>query len=285
MTGMAKPQRTFLIAAALVLAAMPTRLRAQQFVDFPDAPEPRQSSQAKQPQTLPIPSRCAEPASSKVPPDQSCQAVVEKPPNKLAPFENSTQPNPLTPAQKFHLAVRNVKDPFNLASIGFFSAIDIATDSHGPYGPGMKGFAKDVGTTFTEDMNGQFWGTFAIDSIFHEDPHYHRMPKASIKRRIAHCFDAVIVAQSDYGKPVPNYEQFIASPITASINNLYVPYPRTNVESTVDRVLVEAAFEPAGNAVTEFLPDIAKRVNVRIVIVQKVLNRLYESQSNGASLQ
>jgi len=57
------------------------------------------------------------------------------------------------------------------------------------------------------------------------------------------------------------------------------------VPSTVDRVVTGYAFEPVGNAVTEFLPDIAKRVNIRIVFVQKIINRVYEQESGGATLQ
>ncbi len=257
------------------------RARAQQAL--PEAPTPQQEQSA-------VPAIA--PAPIKPCPVQDPKLVSEKCPvpavprsEKLQKFANSAQPLALSPAQKFHLAVRNVKDPFNLAGIAFFSALDIATDAHGVYGPGFKGFSKDFGTTLTEDINGQFWQTFVVASVAHQDPHYHRMPQASIKRRIVHCFDAVVIGRSDDGKAIPNYEEIVGSPITAAINNLYVPYPSTNLTATVDRVLVGASFEPVGNAVTEFLPDLAKRVNVRIVFVQKVMNRLYETQTGGASLQ
>jgi hypothetical protein len=246
---------------------------------FDDAQQSEQRQQPSQPEFVP----CPDQDPTLVP--EMCPVHPRGKSEKLQRFANSKVPLALTPAQKFHLAERNVRDPFNLASIAFFSALDIATDANGPYGPGLKGFARDFGTTLTEDINGQFWSTFAVASVAHEDPHYHRMPQASIKRRIVHCFDAVIIAQSDSGKLMPNYDEIAGSPITAAINNLYVPYPSTNVPSTVDRVLVGAALDPISNAVTEFLPDVAKRVNIRVVFVQRVINRLYESQTGGATLQ
>jgi hypothetical protein len=229
---------------------------------------------------------CPAPASPLAQTDRNCVPMPDAPDaEKLARFSNSGGRLALTPAQKLHLAMKNTFDPFNLASIGFFSAIDVATDPHGPYGPGMAGWARDSGTSLTEDINGQFWSTFVVASIGRQDPHYHRMPQASIKRRILHTLGAVVVAQSDAGKTIPNYDLLIGSPISASINNLYVPYARTNVASTADRVLTGFAFEPIGNAVTEFLPDVARRVNIRIVFVQKIINRVYEEESGGATLQ
>ena len=260
----------------------------------PEAPQPSPQSSvtpaAPQQRTkklaLPSSPPCAIQASTKTPPDRSCEPLPDiSEATKLERFANSPVPLALKPEQKFKLAMKNTFDPFNLLSVGFFSAIDVATNSHGPYGPGMAGWARDSGTSLTEDLNGQFWGTFVMASIGHQDPHYHRMPHASIKRRILHTLDAVIIAQSDSGKPIPNYDVLGGSVISSSINNLYVPYARTNVASTADRVLVGFAFEPIGNAVTEFVPDIARRVNIRIVFVQKIINRVYAEESGGATLQ
>ena len=44
--------------------------------------------------------------------------------------------------------------------------------------PGLKGFGKNVGVSLLQDATGQFFGAFAIPSLVHQDPHYHRMPHA-----------------------------------------------------------------------------------------------------------
>jgi hypothetical protein len=204
-------------------------------------------------------------------------------PERYRRFANSNAPIALTPKQKFKLAAKNLVDPFNLLTITFLSAIDVASNAHGAYGPGMAGFGREVGTTFTEDMNGEFWGTFFMASVTHQDPHYHRMPNASIPRRALHCITAVVWAQSDSGRPMPNFVEIGGYSIAAPINNLYVPYRRANVESTVERVAVAMALDPIGNAVTEFLPDVARRLNIRIVFVQQIINKVASEQTGAGS--
>jgi hypothetical protein len=34
------------------------------------------------------------------------------------------------------------------------------------------------------------------------------------------------------------------------------------------------ATDPIGNAITEFVPDLARHVNVQVVLVQRVINRI-----------
>ena len=57
-----------------------------------------------------------------------------------------------------------------------------------------------MGVSYTQDITGEFFGTFLIPSIVHQDPHYHRMPDASMKRRIAHALYQVVWTQGDNGE-------------------------------------------------------------------------------------
>ena len=104
-----------------------------------------------------------------------------------ARFLTGPQVKPMKAKEKGWLAVRNVIDPFNALTILGLAGIAIGSDSHSPYGPGMPGFARYVGVSYTEDMTGEFFGTFLISSLDHQDPHYHRMPTASIPRRVGHA--------------------------------------------------------------------------------------------------
>ena len=70
-----------------------------------------------------------------------------------------------------------------------------------------------VGVSYTEDMTGEFFGTFLIPSIVHQDPHYHRMPHASIPRRILHAAAQVFWTQGDNGKGMLNYADLVGFPI------------------------------------------------------------------------
>jgi hypothetical protein len=183
----------------------------------------------------------------------------------------------LTPQEKGKLAIHNLFEPFNLLTLTGLSAIAIATDSHSPYGPGFSGFGKNLGVSFTEDMTAQFFGTFLIPSIAHQDPHYHRMPNASVPRRILHTGVAVFWAQSDNGHGMPNYSTLLGSAIDGEIANLYVPGRRTDLRSTAQRYGVGMSLAPIDNLITEFLPDIAKHIHVHDVFIQRIVNSVAKS--------
>jgi hypothetical protein len=127
-------------------------------------------------------------------------------------------------------------------------------------------------------MTGEFVGTFLIPSIVHQDPHYHRMPHATIKRRIFHAIAQVGWTQGDNGKGMVNYANFFGFPIDAEIANLYVPGEKTNLPSTATRVATGWALAPTDNFITEFMPDLAKRIHVRIVLVQEIINQVARTE-------
>lgn len=182
--------------------------------------------------------------------------------------------SPLTVRQKGTLATRDVTDPFNLMTIGFFSAITIASNAHSAYGPGFAGWGRESGYSLAEDIQIEFTGTFLIPSLAHQDPRYHRMPRAPVSRRIEHALIHTLVSQHDDGSLMPNYATLINYPLSAEIANLYVPNVGTNASSTAKRVLAGFATDPIGPLVAEFLPDVAKRVHIHIIFVQQILNHM-----------
>jgi hypothetical protein len=193
-------------------------------------------------------------------------------------FLNSTAPVPLTPGEKFHLAERSLFDPGNLATILGNAGFTIATNAHTPYGPGWKGFAGNAGVSFTQDMTGVFFSTFLIPTLTHEDPHYHRMPHANFPRRVVHAISRTVMAQSDTGKMMPNFATLLGYPIGAEFSNLYVPGIHANGPSTVARIATGYATDPINNLITEFLPDVARHIQVRVIFAQRILNQIATDQ-------
>jgi hypothetical protein len=194
--------------------------------------------------------------------------------DQLQPIVDTGYVKPLTSKQKGVLALRAWVDPFNLLTIAAFSGISVAADAHSDYGPGFAGWGRLAGYSFAEDAQANFTGVYLIPSLVHEDPRYHRMPKASTRRRIEHALIHPFVTQHDDGSVMPNYATLINVPLSAEISNLYVPGIGTNAPDTAKRVLVGYATEPVGPLVAEFLPDFAKRVHIHIIFAQQILNRL-----------
>jgi hypothetical protein len=201
--------------------------------------------------------------------------------NWYARFLTGPGVKPMTPKEKARLAVRNTVDPFNAITILGEAGISVAANSHSPYGPGMPGYGRYVGVSYTQDITGEFFGTFLIPSLAHQDPHYHRMPSAPIPRRIAHAIYQVVWTQGDNGKGMLNYADLGGFAIDGAIGNLYVPGQQTDLPASMERYGIGLATAPIDNFITEFLPDVARRIHIREVLVQRIINQV--ARTDGSS--
>jgi len=201
--------------------------------------------------------------------------------NWYARFLNGPQVKPLTSREKAILAARNLLDPFNAITILGSSAIAVASDPGSPYGPGMAGFGKYVGVSYTQDMTTEFFGTFLICSLARQDPHYHREPSASVRHRIGHAIAQVVWTQGDNGAGMPNYANLFTYAIGDEISNLYVPGRATNLPASAERYGIGLATAPIDNFITEFVPDVASHIHVRVVLVQRVINMVAKSEGGA----
>lgn len=199
------------------------------------------------------------------------------------PFQRFLSTNvtiPLTWQQKGYLALHDVTDPGNLATIVGISALTTAIDPHSDYGPGLKGFGKNAGVSLLQDATFEFFGTFAVPSIMHQDPRYFRMPDQPFKKRLIYSISRTVISRNDDGSPMPNYGTLLAYPINAEISNLYVPGIQSDGASTTKRILTGYALDPINNLLAEFLPDVAKHLRVRVVFLQRILNNIASSSGN-----
>ena len=274
------------VLAMLWLCLVPSSAHPQSGRDpLPDAPsallfgsdsagqnvQPTQTSQTPSPGAVPLQTN-ATVATSPVPscPTSNGKTCV----NQLQLIVVTGYIQPLTSNQKGLLAVHSVFDPFNLLAIAAASGITVAIDPHSAYGPGFAGWGRLTGYSLAEDAQGAFTGVYVLPSLFHEDPRYHRMPKAPVKRRIEHALIHTFVSQHDDGSVMPNYATIINIPLSAEISNLYVPGIGTNVPDTAKRIVIGYATDPIGPLIAEFLPDVAKRIHVRIIFTQQIMNRI-----------
>ena len=198
-------------------------------------------------------------------------------------FADGPKDKPLTAKDKGWLATRNLVDPFNLITIGGEAAISVAADSHSPYGPGMPGFGKYAGVSFTQDMTGEFFGTFLIPAIVHQDPHYHRMEKRSVARRVAHALVQVVWTQGDSGKMMPNYANLVGNLIDDGFSDLYVPGRQTGAAANAERYGISLATAPIDNFVNEFVPDVASHIHVQFAVLQRIINQVAQKETSGST--
>jgi hypothetical protein len=196
-------------------------------------------------------------------------------------FVTGPDVKPLTVEEKGRLAAHNLLDPFNLLTIGGEAAISVAANSHSPYGPGFPGWGRYVGVSFTQDLTGEFVGTFLIPSLVHQDPHYHRMPNTTIPRRIFHCVAQIAWTQGDNGRGMINYADLGGFAIDDAVGNLYVPGQQTRLSASTERYAIGLATAPIDNFVTEFLPDVARHFHIQVVIIQRVINQVARTENTA----
>ena len=194
---------------------------------------------------------------------------------------NAEDRRPLTSGQKGLLAVRDVVDPFNLVVVLSEAGAGVGFNAHSAYGPGLKGFGRLAGYGLVQDAQGEFFGTYLIPSLTHEDPRYRRMQHASVPRRILHALERTVVAQHDDGRYMPNYATLLTYPISAELSNLYVPGVQGNAGATARRIGIGLATDPAGNLIAEFLPDLARRIHVRSIFIQQIVNQMASGMPLG----
>jgi hypothetical protein len=280
---------------ALFLFAPSLRaIPADQSVDapyLPDAPEPqslasttvlqpdsgRQGTSACDPaNSLPLEPLGATRILSPAPaPGTTCQF------NWYQRFIKGPQQMVLTPRDKAWLAARNFVDPFNLLAIAGEAGIAVAANSHSPYGPGMRGYGRDVGVSFTEDMTGEFFGTSLIPSLARQDPRYYRLEYSPIHRRIEHAILQVFWTSGDNGKGMPNYANLGGFAFDEAIDDLYVPGRVSNLGATAERYAIDLGSAPIGNFVDEFLPDVASHIHVQVPLIQRIINQVAQGQPGG----
>lgn len=251
---------------------------------LPDAPQPQADAKGKKPEAVAAQNNIRKPYTGCKVPSQSSTELVPSATTPLAncpkkfdffyPLGKPPSAGRLSSKNKLQIAASNVVDPFNLVTIGASAAITIASDPDTNYGPGMKGWAKNAGTLFTEDMTGAFFITFLIPSIVKQDPRYYRMPHASIPRRIMNGIVQPVWTRSDSGKHMPNLAMLIGVPATITLANVYVPGREQGVGPTAASSAIAIASSPIDNFVTEFLPDLAKVVKIRIVLIQRIVNHI-----------
>ena len=292
-----RPAVLALLGTALLLVAIPAWAGQAEIPapSLPDAPQPQSPARAAAPATAPCPARIANPAATagtppgagNAPPaagaqpgSQMAPCPPQPPKNWFERFLTGPEVKPLTPKEKAHLAARNVLDPFNAITILGLSAIAVGSDADSPYGPGMKGLGRYVGVSYTQDITGEFFGTFLIPSIVHQDPHYHRMPDASIPRRAGHAIVQVVWTKGDNGKEMVNYSNLVGFAIEDEIGNFYVPGQQTNLPASAERYGIGLASAPIDNFITEFLPDVARRIHVRVLLIQRIINQVAKTDGS-----
>jgi hypothetical protein len=217
-----------------------------------DAPKPEL-------QTQPSPSPAARP-----PADQAPSAPTPSPnPVALYTFLQSKSivfpdialsSERLSPGQKFQLFVDNsvALDTITYAILG--SAIGQADDSPTGFGEGGDAYAKRFGSSMARQASSEFFGTFILASVLHEDPRFYAEIHPTFFHAVKYSFQHVFIMRSDDGRDVVAWSKLGGPLLAEGLANAYWPDRNRTVGDTLFRYGLDLAAKAGGNMLREYFP-------------------------------
>jgi hypothetical protein len=161
---------------------------------------------------------------------------------------------PLTPKQKFKLALRTAVDPVAFLGAGFAAGVEQWDDAYSGYGQGAQGYGKRFGASYADAFDGTMLGGAVFPSLLHQDPRYFYKGTGTIRSRVLYAISTVVICKGDNGRWQPNYSNLLGSLASAGISNLYYPSTdRNGAELTIRNALVGSASGAIGALFQEFL--------------------------------
>jgi hypothetical protein len=189
---------------------------------------------------------------------QEHQRILHVLPN----FNTSNVQNaaPLSPKQKFHLALKSATDPVQFGITAVDAGISQANDSFPGYGQGIQGYGKRYGAAYADSFDGTLLSGAVFPVLLHQDPRYFRKGTGTIKQRLWYAIRSTVVCKGDNGKWEPNFSNILGNLAAGGIANLYYPDSDRGAGLTFQRAFTVTAEGSLGSIFVEFWPDISRKL-------------------------
>jgi len=174
----------------------------------------------------------------------------------LPNFYVSYIPNaaPLTPRQKFKLALRTVVDPFTFVFVGGAAGVEQAQNHFAEYGQGAQGYGKRFGAGYADTITGTFIGGAILPSLLKQDPRYFYKGTGSKPSRFLYAIANSVICKGDNGRWQANYSNILGSLAAGGISNLYYPsQDRDGVGLTLENGAIGIGATAVANLFQEFV--------------------------------
>jgi Carboxypeptidase regulatory-like domain len=130
---------------------------------------------------------------------------------------------PLTPKEKFLLALKASTDPVSLGAVSIVAGVNQASDRFSGYGQGAEGYAKRYGASYANFASGLFIGGAVLPSILKQDPRYFYKGTGTKRSRFLYAVSRVFICKGDNQQWQPNYSSVLGDLAAGGLSNLYIP--------------------------------------------------------------
>ncbi len=190
--------------------------------------------------------------------EEEQQRILGVMPNFNTSFISDAEP--LSAAEKLHLALKGALDPFTFVAAGLDAGMSQGDNDFPSYGQGARGYGKRFSASYLDTFDGSLLGNAVFPILFKQDPRYFRKGTGSFASRLFYAISTSVKCKDDSGKWVPNYSNILGNLAAGGLSNIYYPEEERGFTLTVQRALVVTAEGAAGAIFVEFWPDISRRL-------------------------
>jgi hypothetical protein len=244
------------VCAFIIFAAIALGTTAQVFAQ--DTPQP-QTQPSPSPAALPPPGQ-APPPDTRVPPKPVVLYNLLQQRSIVFPdIAYSTER--LSTGQKFQLFVDNSISVNAITWSMLGSALGQAVNSPTGYEQGWDGYAKRFGADMGREASGEFFGTFMIASVLHEDPRFYAEINPGFFHAVKYSAQRVFIMTKDDGHEGIAWSRLGGPLLAEGLANVYYPDRNRTVGDTFFRYGLDLASRAGGNMLREYWPVFVKKIS------------------------
>ena len=168
----------------------------------------------------------------------------------------------LNASEKFHLFTQDSIEPVTFIGAAFDSGVAQAEDNDPSFGQGAAGYAKRYSAALADSVSGDFFHTYLFPVVFRQDPRYYRKLEGNASARFSHALSHVFVAESDSGRKMFNFSEWLGTTSSVLLSNTYHPGNSRGIGQASRRIGVSIAWDAGFDVLREFWPEIVHRLKL-----------------------
>ena len=178
----------------------------------------------------------------------------------FAAVSADTQLPPLTPREKYALALQDSADYSSFVWSGMLAAQSMALRSYPEFHNGMAGYSRYYWRAFADQASGSFFTEAFVPAVTHEDPRYYTLGHGGFFRRVKYALSRVVVTKTDSGGSSFNFSEIMGNGLEAGLSNLYYPPEERSLRNTAMNWVAQIEAASLNNIIREFWPDIRHKL-------------------------
>ena len=178
----------------------------------------------------------------------------------LPNYRTAEMPTVYTPIPVSYKMKIALKDSFDYPLMGvaaIYASFYQLYDSHPQFGQGLQGYAKRLGTSYTDQIVGNMLAEGVLPSLFHEDPRYFRMNEGKPSKRLLYAISRIVITRTDSGATSFNFAEVIGNGIAAGVGLSYYSDNR-HIGDYLQNWGTQLGTDALSQVLKEFWPDVKR---------------------------